>query len=130
MKIIFFKFSEILIFHILFLTKCTHLCICMCACLDMYIYMLVCVCVCVWDRQKERNIYRRNLERKGFPSGSDSKESACNEGDLGSIHGWGRSPGEGHGNPLQYSCLKNSMDRGAWWATVYRAAKNPTRLSN
>ena len=44
--------------------------------------------------------------------------------------GWVRASGEGNGNPLQYSCLKNSMDRGAWWATVYRAAKNPTRLSN
>ena len=54
----------------------------------------------------------------GFPSGSDGKESACSAGDLGSIPGPGRSPGEGHGNPLQYSCLKNSMDRGAWWATV------------
>ena len=50
----------------------------------------------------------------GFPGGSDSMASACNAGDLGSIPGWGRSPGEGNGNPLQYSCLENSMDRGAW----------------
>ena len=50
-----------------------------------------------------------------FPSGS---ESACNTGDLGSIPGSGRSPGEGNGYPLPYSCLENSMDRGAWWATV------------
>ena len=49
--------------------------------------------------------------------GSDSKESACNAGDPGSIPGSGRSPGVGNGNPLQYSCLENSMDRGAWWAT-------------
>ena len=49
----------------------------------------------------------------GFPGGSDSKESACNVGDLGSIPGSGRSPGEGNGNPLQYSCLENSMDEGA-----------------
>ena len=55
----------------------------------------------------------------GFPGGSGSKESACNAGDQGSISGLGRSPGEGNGNPLQYSCLENSMDRGAWWATVY-----------
>ena len=47
------------------------------------------------------------------------KESACSAEDLGSILGWGRSPGEGNGNPLQYSCLENSMDRGAWRATVY-----------
>ena len=58
-----------------------------------------------------------------FPDGSDGKESACNEGNLGSIPGLERSPGEGNGYPLQYSCLKNSMDRGAWWATVHGAAK-------
>ena len=50
----------------------------------------------------------------GFPGGSDGKESACNTGDLGSIRELGRSPGEGNGNPLQYSSLENSMDRGAW----------------
>ena len=50
----------------------------------------------------------------GFPGGSDGKESACNVGDLGLIPGLGRSPGEGHGYLLQYSCLENSMDRGAW----------------
>ena len=51
----------------------------------------------------------------GFPGGSDSKESACNAGDPGLIPGSGRSPGEGNGYPLQYSCLKNPMNRGAWW---------------
>ena len=55
----------------------------------------------------------------GFPGGSDSKESACNAGDLELIPGSGRSPGEGNGNPLQYSCLKNPMDRGAWWAMIF-----------
>ena len=50
----------------------------------------------------------------GFPGGSDGKESACNARDLGSIRGLGRSPGEGNGNPLQYSCLENPMDRGVW----------------
>ena len=50
--------------------------------------------------------------------GSDGKESACNAGDLGLIPGLGRCPGEGNGYPLQYSCLENPMDRGAWWATV------------
>ena len=49
----------------------------------------------------------------GFPGGSDGNESACNVGDLGLIPGLGRSPGEGHGNPIQYSCLGNPMDRGA-----------------
>ena len=55
----------------------------------------------------------------GFPGGSEGKESACNAGDLGSISGWARAPGEGSGNPLQYSCLGNPMDRGAWQATVH-----------
>ena len=53
----------------------------------------------------------------GFPGGSDGKESSCNAGDLSSIPGSGRSPGGGHGNPLQYSCLENPTDRGAWRAT-------------
>ena len=55
----------------------------------------------------------------GFPRGSAGKESACNVGDLGSIPGLRRSPGEGSGYPLQYSCLENPMDRGTWWSTVY-----------
>ena len=54
----------------------------------------------------------------GFPDGSDGKESACNAGDWGSIPGLGRTPSEGNGYPLQYSCLENSMGRGCWWATV------------
>ena len=62
----------------------------------------------------------------GFPSSSGGKASACNAGDLGSILGLGRSPGEGNGNPLQYSCLENSTDRGAWWATVHGAAESDT----
>ena len=56
---------------------------------------------------------------KGFPGGAEVKVSACNVGDLGSIPGLGRSPGEGNGNPFQYSCLENPMDGGAWWATVH-----------
>ena len=61
---------------------------------------------------------------KGFPGGSDGKESAYTAGDLGLIPRWRRSLGGGHGNPLQYSCLENSMDRGAWWATVHGVAKS------
>ena len=56
---------------------------------------------------------------RGFPGGSEGKASAYNSGDLGSILGLGRSSGEGNGNPLQYSCLENPMDGGAWWATVH-----------
>ena len=62
--------------------------------------------------------------------GTDGKESDCNAGDLGSIPESGRSPGEGNGNPLQYSCLENFMDRGAWQATVHETAKSWTQLSD
>ena len=58
------------------------------------------------------------------------KASGYNVGDLGSIPGSGRYPGEGNGNPLQYSCLENRMDRGAWWAAAHGVAKSWTRLSN
>ena len=67
--------------------------------------------------------------RLGFPGDSDGKESACNAGDLGSIPGSGRSPGEGNGYPFQYSCLENPMDRVAWQATVHGVTKSRTRLS-
>ena len=62
----------------------------------------------------------------GFPGGSVGKEASCNVGDLGSIPGLGRSPGEGKGYPLQYSGLENSMDRGAWQATVHGVSKSQT----
>ena len=61
-----------------------------------------------------------------FPGGSDGKASAYNAGDPSSILGSGRSPGEGNGNPLQYSCLENPMDREAWWSTVHWVAKSWT----
>ena len=67
---------------------------------------------------------------RGFPGGLDSKASTCNVGDLGSIPVLGRSPGEGNGNLLQYSCLENSTDGGAWWATVHGVAKSQIQLSN
>ena len=66
----------------------------------------------------------------GFPGSSEDKASACNVGDPGLIPGLGRAPGEGNGNPLQYSCLENPMDRGAWWATVHGVAKIRTQLSD
>ena len=71
-------------------------------------------------------IYMRLL---GFPGGSVSKESACSVGEPGSIPALGRPPGEGNGNPLHYSCLENSMDRGAWQATVHGVATS-RKLSN
>ena len=64
----------------------------------------------------------------GFPGGSEVKTSASNAGDLGLIPGLGRSPGEENGNPFQYSCLENAMDRGAWQATVHGVAKSRTQL--
>ena len=67
---------------------------------------------------------------KDFPGGSDSDESNCNVEDLGLIPASRRSPGEETGNPLQYSCLENSMEKGAWPATVHGVAKSRTRLSN
>ena len=79
--------------------------------------MCVCVYICIYI----------------FPNGSAGKESACNAGDTGdagSIPGSGSFPGEGNGNPLQYSCLKNPMDRVAWKATVQSVTKSQTQLSN
>ena len=72
----------------------------------------------------------KNAYHLGFPGVSDSKEPACNEGDLGLIPGLGRSPGEGNRCPLQYSCLENSMDRGAWWATAHVITKSQTQPSD
>ena len=66
---------------------------------------------------------------EGFPGGSDDKQSAYIVGDPASISGLGRSLGEGNGNPLQYSCLENPMDRGAWQATVHGVAKSWIQLS-
>ena len=67
------------------------------------------------------------MRKQGLPTWLRGKESACNArdaGDMGSIPGWGRSPGGGNGNPLQYSCLGNPMHRGAWWAAVHGITKS------
>ena len=76
-----------------------------------------------------RNLYA-GQEETSFPGGSEGKESACNAGDWGLIPGLGKSSGERYGNPLQYSCLENSMDRGAWQDTVHGVAKSWTQLSD
>ena len=76
---------------------------------------------------------RENFEgfkQRGFPDVSDDEDSTCNAEDPGSIPGSGRSPTEGKSYPLQYSCLENSMDRGAWWATVQGVTKSQTQLSD
>ena len=79
----------------------------------------------LWNRNNNNTVFFLKgfwwvlSEIMGFPCSSVGKESDCNAGDLGSIPGWGRSAGEGNGNPLQYSCLEKPMKRGAWWAPVY-----------
>ena len=82
----------------------------------------------LWDNIKHTNILIIGVP--GFLGGSEVKVSACNAGDLGSIPGLGGSPGEGNGNPLQYSCLENPMDGGARWAIVHGVTKSQTRLSD
>ena len=83
----------------------------------------------ILDLYDHENYIRHGL-KKQFPGCSDSKESACNVEDSGSIPGSGSTVGEGNGYPLQYSCLKNSKDRGAWQATVHGVAKSWTQLSD
>ena len=78
--------------------------------------------------QTQEYILCNCLYKKSFPGGSDGKESACNAEDLGLIPGLGRSPGEGNGNPLQYSCLENSMDRGDCRSIVHGVPENQTQL--
>ena len=79
-----------------------------------YLYMGVYTYICIYT----------------FPGGSDGKESVCNAGDPGLIPGLGKTPGEGTGNPLQYSCLENAMDRGVWWATLHGVTNSRPRLSD
>ena len=82
-----------------------------------------------WQVEKCAPNFRRCFGILGPTGGSDGEESACNEGDTSSIPGSGRSPGGGHGNPLQYSCLENPMDRGVWQATVHWVSKSRTQLN-
>ena len=73
-----------------------------------------------------QNTFLNNMDFHALLNGTDGKESGCNVGDLGLIPGWRRSPREENGYPPQYYCLENSMDRGAWWATVSGVAKSWT----
>ena len=83
----------------------------------------VCVRITSTVYIKKSQFYCVLIEEKGFPNSPDA-------GDLGSIPGLRRSLGEGNGSPLQYPCLENFMDRGAWWAVVYGVSKSQTRLSD
>ena len=76
----------------------------------------------------ELHNHHHNLGLPQWVSGKESASNTGNTGDVGLIPGSGNSPGEGNGNPVQYSCLENPMDGGAWWATVHRVAKSQTRL--
>ena len=80
----------------------------------------------IWSHYSKKNLQHFFEVAWCFPGDSEGKESACNTGDQGLIPGSGRSPGGGNSNPLQYSCLENSMDRGAWRATVLGVAKSQT----
>ena len=100
-------------------------------------------CMCMCELEREVGGYRERWERErltecqssgkqinyvlsytgGFPGGSEVKKQPANSGDVGFVAGLGRFPGEGNGNPLQYSCLENPMDRGAWQATVHGVVK-------
>ena len=82
-----------------------------------------------WTARVPTNVFLSN-PKWGFPDSSVGKESACNAGDPGLTPGLGRFPGEGNGNPFQYSCLENSRDRGAWWATAHGITKSQTQLSD
>ena len=103
-----------------YVTSCVH--VCLRVCVYMYVCVMsmsvyVCACVCIY-------VYM------GFPDGSDGKESACNVADPDWISGLGRSPGEENGNPLQYSCLENSMEKEAWYTIVHVISKSRTQLRN
>ena len=98
--------------------------------LNMHVTVSLGICVeqNFWDTEYHTSLtsiaIAKLLSDVGVPGGSDGKESSCNAGDPGSIPGSGRSPGEGNGNPLQYSCLENPMDSGAWQATAQRVAES------
>ena len=94
--------------------------------LNTIFHVIKCLCHCEGQIRTSVSLTLVLILRY-FPGGSDGKESACNEG---LILGWGRSPGGGHGNPFQYYCLENSMDRGAWRATVHGVTKSQIKLSN
>ena len=101
---------------------------------DSWICFSTLLCLChIWHFfLNSELLWQQSLRLTFFKpraGGSEVKASACNVGDPGSIPGLGRSPGEGNGNPLQYSCLENPMDGGAWWATVHGVAKSRTGLS-
>ena len=100
--------------------------------------MCVCVCVCVFIKLTEHSVYKVDLQtvvifetqKPNLPWWLSGKESTCNAVDLGLTPGLRRPPGEKNGYRLQYSCLENPKDRGAWWIAVHGVAKSRTQLSD
>ena len=86
--------------------------------------------LCLGNRGEQYRCLKTQYVSFPFPGGSNGKDSACKAGDLGSIPGLGRSLGGGNGNPWQYYCLENPMDRGDWRATIHGVTKSQTQLSN
>ena len=109
---------------ILMLLVIGKMCICVCVYSHVYIYTHTHICIYIYTHTHTWASLR------GFPRGSDGKESAYNAGSTVLILGLNRSPGDGNGNSLQYSCLENPMNRGACWATVHGVTKSWTRLSD
>ena len=117
--------SDSYIYIYVYIYMHVHMCIYICTHIFfsiMVYYRILSITPCVIQQDFVVCFIYSSLYLLGFSGGSDSKESACNAGDLGSIRGLGRSPEGGNGNPLQCSCLENSTDRGAWWATVHGVA--------
>ena len=94
-----------------------------------FLYLLMYLYTHIYTQLDKKYIYTY-FYVLDFPGGSVVKNSPANAGDVGSIPGWGRSPGEGNGNPLQYSCLENPTDRGEWRARVHGIAKSQIQLSD
>ena len=105
---------------------CTHIHMNVHACIHMNVHTYIHMNVHAYTHTYIH--MNADIYHVGFPSGTLVKNPLANEGDAGSILGSGRSPGEGIGNPLQYFCLKNPMDSGAWWATIHGVTKSWTRL--
>ena len=108
---------------------CNKFCLFSCFCL-LFLYVPFTLNTFYFHLAHQNHVHPSKFGLNGFLSGSDGKESACNAGDQGSIPESGRCPRKRNGNPLQYSCLESSIDRGTWQASVHGVAKSRTQLSD